>query len=180
MEPAEKNSGIVFVNKITRGAIPREYIPAVEEGVIEAAQTGILAGYPAIDILVTLVDGSFHEVDSSDLSFHMAGSIAFREGLRKADAVLMEPIMDIEVIVPEEYLRDVIGDLTSRRTQISSITQRANVKAVRGLVPLSEVFGYVTKIRSLTQGRGSYIMEPSFYQEVPRDIADKIISGYHL
>jgi len=177
--PGEKNSGVVFVNKISRGAIPREFIPAVETGVKEAAQTGILASFPVTDIEVVLVDGSFHEVDSSELSFRMAGSIALREALRKAEAVLMEPVMDLEVIVPEEYLGDVIGDLNSRRAQIASINQRANVKAIRCTAPLAEMFGYVTQIRSLTQGRGSYTMEPSFYQQVPRDIAEKIIAGYH-
>jgi elongation factor G len=179
MEPGEKSSGITFVNKISRGAIPREYIPAVEEGVREAAQSGILAGYPTIDILVTLVGGSFHEVDSSDFAFHMAGSIAFREGLRKADTILLEPVMDTEVVMPDEHLGDTIGDLNSRRAHIVSITQRGNAKAVRGLIPLAEMFGYVTKIRSLTQGRGSYTMQPSFYQEVPREISEKIISGHN-
>jgi elongation factor G len=180
VEPGERNSGIVFNNRITRGVIPKEFIPAVEEGVKEAAQTGAIAGFPMIDVIVNLVDGAYHEVDSSDLAFHMAASLGLREAIKKADPVIMEPIMDIEVVTPEDYLGDVLGDLNSRRAQIVSIGQRGNAKAIRGLVPLSEMFGYVTRIRSLTQGRGSYIMEPSFYQDVPRDIMEKIVSGSRL
>jgi elongation factor G len=182
ISPAQKGAGIVFVNKIIGGAIPREYIPAVDDGVIEAAQNGCLAGYPVTDIEVKLVDGSFHEVDSSDLAFKMAGAIAFREGLRNGSSILLEPIMELEVAVPENYLGDVIGDLNSRRVKIMSIDERANLKIIRGHAPLSEMFGYATTIRSLTQGRATYTMEPSFYQEVPSNISAKIIekSGYSV
>jgi len=177
MEPAEKGAGIVFENKIKGGNIPKEYIPSVEEGVHDAAKSGTIAGYPVTDVKVTLYDGSFHEVDSSDLAFTMAGSIAFTNAMKKASPVLLEPIMDVEVTTPDQYLGDVIGDLNSRRVKIEQIEQRHELKVVRGLAPLSEMFGYATAIRSLTQGRASYTMEPSFYQEVPKLIAEKIIDG---
>ncbi|MCG2702916.1 MAG: elongation factor G [Candidatus Omnitrophica bacterium] len=177
MSTAERGKGIVFVNKITRGAIPKEYIPSVKEGVINSAQSGILAGYPVTDVEVKLVDGSFHEVDSSDVAFKMAGSMAFTEGLRKAHAVLLEPIMSLEAVVPVEYLGDVIGDLGSRRCKIESMKDRANAKVVRGFVPLAEMFGYATIIRSLTQGRGMYTIEPSYYLEVPKHIQESIIGN---
>ncbi len=175
VSPAQKGSGIIFESKIIGGAIPREYIPAVKEGVTEAAQNGYLSGYPVTDIDVKLVDGSFHEVDSSDIAFHMAGSIAFNEGLKNGASIILEPIMNLEVITPENYMGDVIGDLTSRRVKIESITDRANTKVIKAFAPLNEMFGYATAVRSLTQGRASYTMEPSFYQEVPKNIADKII-----
>lgn len=177
MRPGARNSGIVFVNRIKGGKIPLEFIPAVEEGIRTAAMRGILAGYPVTDVEVTLIDGSFHTVDSSEFSFRMAGSVGFTEGLKKSKVVLLEPIMDIEVAVPEEFIGEVIGDLNSRRCKISSITSRAKAKAVRGNVPLAEMFGYATAIRSLSQGRGTYTMEPSYYAEVPEDIAEKVISG---
>lgn len=178
MEPQETpGTGITFEDKIRSGAIPREYIPAVKKGILGAAKSGALAGYPVTDVKVALVDGSFHEVDSSELAFQMAGSIAFNEGLRKAKPILLEPIMDMEVIVPEEYMGSVIGDLSSRRAKISSLNQRANLRTIRASVPLSEVFNYATVLRSLTQGRASYTMEPSFYSEVPSHIAAKIIAG---
>ena len=177
MTPGEKGSGLIFVNKIIGGAIPREYIPAVEEGIIDASRNGILANYPVTDLEITLTDGSFHEVDSSDIAFHMAASIAFGEGLKKAQSILLEPIMLLEIVTPEEYLGDVIGDLNSRRAKIESIKHRGNTKVIDGYVPLSEVFGYATALRSLTQGRATYTMEPSFYEEVPKNIADKIIKG---
>ncbi|MBI4974846.1 MAG: elongation factor G [Candidatus Omnitrophica bacterium] len=173
--PAKKGEGIIFTSKIIGGAIPKEYIPAVKEGALEASGNGYLAGYPVTDIEVKLIDGSFHEVDSSDIAFHMAASIALNEGLKNGGSILLEPIMDLEVLVPENYLGDVIGDLNSRRVRISSIEDRANLKAIRGHAPLSEMFGYATQVRSLTQGRATYTMEPSFYQEVPKNIADKII-----
>ncbi|MGB2706435.1 MAG: elongation factor G [Candidatus Omnitrophota bacterium] len=175
--PAEKGEGIVFDNKIKGGQIPREYIPAVEKGVKGAAKSGVLAGFPVIDIKVTLYDGSFHEVDSSDVAFEMASSIALQEGLKRASCVLMEPIMDLEVTTPEEYLGDVLGDLNSRRGKIESINQRGSAKVINSLVSLAEMFGYATVVRSLTQGRATYTMEPSFYQEVPDNIAEKIIKG---
>ena len=175
LSPCERSSGIKFINKIKGGAIPAEFIPDIKEGVNESAQTGALAGYPVTDVEVKLVDGSFHEVDSSELAFKMAASFAFNEGLKKAKSILLEPIMDTEAIIPEEFLGDVIGDLNSRRAQIKSIIQRANAKVLRGHVPLAEMFGYATALRSLTQGRGTYTMEPSFYAEVPLDILEKII-----
>jgi elongation factor G len=174
IEPAQRNIGVVFVNKIKGGVIPREFIPAVEEGVLAASKSGPLANYPVTDVVVTLVDGSYHEVDSSDLAFSNAGSIAFRDGIKRAHPVLLEPVMDIEVIVPPEFLGTVVGDLNVRRCRIINITQRSGAKVVRGHVPLAEVFGYATALRSLTQGRAAYTMEPSFYQEVPSHISEKI------
>lgn len=179
MEPQEvPGTGITFEDKIKSGAIPREYIPAVKQGVMGAAKSGVLAGYPVTDVRVTLVDGSFHEVDSSELAFQMAGAIAFNEGLRKGNPILLEPVMDMEVIVPEEYMGQVIGDLSSRRAKIVSLTQRLNLRIIRANIPLAEVFNYATILRSLTQGRASYTMEPSFYSEVPSHIAEKIIAGF--
>jgi len=173
--PAQKGAGIVFESKIIGGAIPREYIPSVKEGVIEAAQNGYLAGYPVTDVDAKLVDGSFHEVDSSDIAFQMAASIAFNEGLKNGGSILLEPIMNLEVITPDNYMGEVVGDLSSRRVKIESIIDRGNLKIIKGFAPLSEMFGYATTIRSLTQGRASYTMEPSFYQEVPKNISEKII-----
>jgi elongation factor G len=179
MQPQEMaGSGVTFEDKIKSGAIPREFIPSVEEGVRGAGRSGCLAGYPVTDIKVTLIDGSFHEVDSSEMSFQMAAAMAFNEGLKKASSILLEPIMDIEVIVPEEYMGAVIGDLNSRRAKIVSLIPRGNVRAIRAYVPLGEMFNYATVSRSLTQGRASYTMEPSFYAEVPSHIAEKIIAGY--
>ncbi|MFA4989943.1 MAG: elongation factor G [Candidatus Omnitrophota bacterium] len=179
MEPQEApGAGITFEDKIKSGAIPREYIPAVKQGIMGAAKSGVLAGYPVTDVKTILVDGSFHEVDSSELAFQMAGSLAFNEGLRKAGPVLLEPIMDMEVIVPEEFMGQVIGDLSSRRAKIISLAQRLNLRTIRANIPLAEVFNYATILRSLTQGRASYTMEPSFYSEVPAHIAEKIITGF--
>ena len=179
--PAQKGAGVLFESKIIGGSIPREYIPSVEEGVIDAAQNGCLAGYPVTDIDVKLIDGSFHEVDSSDIAFQMAASIAFGDALKNGASVLLEPIMNLEVTTPENYMGEVIGDLSSRRVKIESIDDRPGLKIIKGLAPLSEMFGYATIVRSLTQGRASYTMEPSFYQEVPKNIAEKIIelSGRH-
>ncbi|MFA5724929.1 MAG: elongation factor G [Candidatus Omnitrophota bacterium] len=179
MEPQEApGTGITFEDKIKSGAIPREYIPAVKQGIMGAAKSGVLAGYPVTDVKTILVDGSFHEVDSSELAFQMAGSLAFNDGLRKAGPVLLEPIMDMEVIVPEEFMGQVIGDLSSRRAKIISLAQRLNLRTIRANIPLAEVFNYATILRSLTQGRASYTMEPSFYSEVPAHIAEKIITGF--
>jgi len=175
--PAEKGKGIEFVDKIKGGAIPKEYIAAVEEGIGEAAKSGSLAGYPVTDVEVKLYDGSYHEVDSSDLAFNMAASIAFSNGIKKAGPLLLEPIMDLEVTTPEQYLGDVIGDLNARRVKIESIKQKHDLKAIRGFAPLAEMFGYATAIRSLTQGRATHTMEPSFYREVPKHISQKIIEG---
>jgi len=178
MSPAETpGSGIAFEDKIKSGAIPREFIPAVKQGVMGAAKNGVLAGYPVTDVNVVLVDGSFHEVDSSELAFKMAGSIAFQDGMKRAHPVLLEPIMDIEVVVPEEFMGQIIGDLSSRRAKIIALGQRLNLRTIRANVPLSEVFNYATVTRSLTQGRASYTMEPSFYSEVPTQVAEKIIQG---
>jgi elongation factor G len=176
MEPQEiPGSGLVFEDKIKSGAIPREFIPDVKKGIMNAAKSGSLAGYPVTDIKVTLIDGSYHEVDSSELSFQMAAAIAFNDGLKKASPILLEPIMDIETMVPEEYMGQVIADLNSRRAKIISLTSKANIRLIRAYVPLAEVFNYATISRSLTQGRASYIMEPSYYAEVPSHIAEKIV-----
>ena len=177
VEPMERGGAqkFEFVNKIVGGAIPKEYIPAVEKGVKEAIQTGVYAGYPVIGVRVTLFDGSFHEVDSSEIAFHIAASKAFKDGIMSADPVLLEPIMDVEVTTPEAQMGDVIGDLSSRRGQIVTSDQRGNVRVIRTLVPLSEMFGYATTIRSLTQGRGTFVMEFKEYQEVPTNIAKEIV-----
>jgi elongation factor G len=179
--PAAKGSGVLFESKIIGGSIPREYIPSVEEGVRDAAHNGALAGYPVTDIDVKLIDGSFHEVDSSDIAFQMAASIGLHDALRNGGPVLLEPIMNLEVTTPENYMGEVIGDLSSRRVKIEAIDDRPGLKVIKGLAPLSEMFGYTTTLRSLTQGRASSTMEPSFYQEVPKNIAEKIVelSGRH-
>ncbi|OGX26546.1 MAG: translation elongation factor G [Omnitrophica WOR_2 bacterium RIFCSPHIGHO2_02_FULL_45_21] len=175
MKPQEApGAGVTFEDKLKGGVIPREFIPAVKNGVMASAKTGILAGYPVIDVAVTLIDGSFHDVDSSELAFQMAGSIAFSDGLRQASCRLLEPIMDMEVVVPEEFMGSIIGDLNSRRAKIVSLGQRANTRVIRAHVPLAEIFNYATIIRSASQGRATYSMEPSFYQEVPSHIARKI------
>ena len=154
---------IEFINKIVGGAIPKEYIEPVNQGIQGAMQAGILAGYPVVDVKVTLYDGSYHEVDSSEMAFKIAGSMAFKEAMKKADPVLMEPIMQVDVMVPEEYMGDVIGDLNSRRGQIQGMEPRGGVQAISAGVPLSEMFGYATALRSRTQGRGQYTMQPSHY-----------------
>jgi len=178
MGPQEiPGEGVTFEDKIKSGAIPREFIPAVKKGILNAAKSGILASYPVTDIKVTLIDGSFHQVDSSELAFQMAAAIAFSDGLRKANPILLEPVMDMEIIVPEEYMGIIIGDLNSRRAKIISLAQRLNIRTIRTHVPLVEVFNYATISRSLTQGRASYTMEPSFYAEVPSHISEKIITG---
>jgi elongation factor G len=175
VEPNEKGKGYEFVNKIVGGVIPKEYIPAVSAGIEEAMRNGVLAGFPVVDVKVTLFDGSYHEVDSDELSFKIAGSIAFKEAAKKANPVLLEPIMEVEVITPEEYLGDVMGDLNSRRGKIEGFSARKDAQVIRALVPLSEMFGYATVLRSMTQGRALYTMQFSHYQEVPKQIADQII-----
>ncbi|MGH2447289.1 MAG: elongation factor G, partial [Chloroflexota bacterium] len=174
LEPLEAGGGFEFVNKIVGGAIPREYIPAVEAGITEAMESGVLAGYPVIDLKATLYDGSYHEVDSSEIAFKIAGSMAFKEGSQKASPVLLEPIMRVEVTTPENFVGDVIGDLNSRRGQIETMEPRGNVQVVRATVPLAEMFGYATTLRSATQGRASYSMEPSHYARVPSSVAEEI------
>ncbi len=177
VEPNESGKGYEFINKIVGGAIPKEYIPAVDAGIQGAMQTGVLAGYQVVDVKVTLYDGSYHEVDSSEMAFKIAGSQAFKEAMRKADPVILEPIMKVVVIVPEEYMGDVIGDLNSRRGQVQKMDARGGVQQITASVPLSEMFGYSNELRSRTQGRGQYTMEPSHYIEVPKNIADNIISS---
>ena len=176
VEPLEAGAGYEFVNKIVGGAIPKEYIPAVDQGIQGAMQSGVLAGYNVVDVRVTLYDGSYHEVDSSEMAFKIAGSMAFKEACRKANPVLKEPIMQVDVSVPEEYMGDVIGDLSSRRGQIQGMEARNGAQAIGAYVPLSEMFGYATDLRSNTQGRASYSMSPSHYDEVPKSIMDEIIS----
>ena len=176
MEPQEvPGTGITFEETLKGGVIPREYFGAIKNGIVLSAKNGVLGSYPVTDVAVTLVDGSYHEVDSSEIAFQMASSIAFSEGLRKGGSYLIEPIMDIEIVVPEEFMGTVIGDFNSRRGKLISMGQRGNVRVLRGHVPLAEVFDYANIIRSLTQGRASFTMEPFCYQEVPRDIANKIL-----
>ena len=173
-EPQERNSGFKFENKVVGGTIPREYIPAVEKGVQEALETGVLAGYPVIDVKVTLVDGSYHPVDSSELAFKMAGSLAVKEGVKRAKPVLLEPILELEVVTPGDFLGEVLGDLGGRRARIRNIEGHGDVQTVKALVPLAETFGYTTDLRSLTQGRASQSMEFSHYEEVPQGITQEL------
>jgi len=176
MEPGEVGAGFVFEDKIVGGTIPREYISPVEAGVKEALENGVLAGYPMVDVKVELVDGSYHDVDSSEMAFKIAGSMAVKEAARKAHAVLLEPIMDVEVVTPSEYMGEVIGDLSSRRGKIGGMTQRGDAQVVAASVPLSEMFGYSTTLRSMSQGRAIYSMQFSNYQEVPKAKAEEIVS----
>ena len=169
------DGGYEFENKVTGGRIPREYIPSVDAGAQEAMEFGILAGYPLVDVKVTLLDGGYHEVDSSELAFKIAGSMAFKEAARKADPVLLEPMMAVEVTTPEDYMGDVIGDLNSRRGHIQAMEERGGARVVNALVPLSEMFGYVGDLRSKTQGRASYSMQFDSYAEVPANVAKEII-----
>ena len=175
VEPNESGKGYEFVNAVVGGAIPKEFIPAVDAGIQGALQSGVIAGFPVVDVKVTLYDGSYHEVDSSEMAFKIAGSMAFKEAMRKADPVLLEPIMKVSVIAPDEYLGTVIGDLTSRRGQIQGQEARPGAQQVDALVPLANMFGYATDLRSNTQGRGQYTMEPHSYAEIPKSIRDKIV-----
>lgn len=175
LEPLEPGSGYEFENKIVGGVVPKEYIPAVDAGIREAMENGVLGGYKVLDIKATLVDGSYHEVDSSEMAFKIAGSMALKEGLRKADPVLLEPIMKIEVVVPEEYMGDVMGDINGRRGRIEGMEPRAGAQIIKGYVPLAEMFGYATDLRSRTQGRGTYTMHFSHYEMVPKNIKDQIL-----
>ncbi|MGD0885781.1 MAG: elongation factor G [Thermodesulfovibrionales bacterium] len=176
LEPLNPGTGFEFANKIVGGTIPREYIPAVEKGIKEAMDSGVLAGYPVVDVKATLYDGSYHEVDSSEMAFKIAGSMAFKDGVKKAKPVLLEPVMSVEVVTPEEYMGDVMGDLNSRRGKIQSMEKRGNAQIIRAEVPLSEMFGYATDLRSKTQGRATYTMQFSRYEDVPKGIADSIIA----
>jgi elongation factor G len=176
MEPAAPGNGVTFENKIVGGVIPKEYIRPIEKGVMEASEAGVLAGYPVTDVNVRLYDGSFHEVDSSEMAFKMAGSMAFKEGMQRGRAVLLEPLMKVEVVVPEEFLGDVIGQLNSRRGEIQGIIPRhGNAQAVAALVPLAEMFGYATELRSASQGRGVFTMEFENYAKVSEKIAENIV-----
>lgn len=174
LEPLEPGEGIKFESKIVGGVIPKEYIKPVEEGVREAAESGVLGGYPLIDFKATLFDGSYHDVDSSEMAFKIAGSMAFKDGAKKANPVILEPIMKVEITVPEEYMGDVIGDMNSRRGKMEGMEAKQGTQIIRGFIPLSEMFGYATALRSKTQGRGTYSMEPSHYEEVPKSILEQI------
>ena len=173
--PLEPTKGYVFENAIVGGVIPKEYIPAIDEGIKEAAQNGILAGYEMVDFKATVIDGSYHEVDSSEMAFHIAGSLAFKEGAKKAHPVILEPIMKVEVTTPDQYLGDVMGGITSRRGILQGMENVNGNQEITAFVPLAEMFGYVTDLRSSTQGRGTFVMEFDHYSEVPKSIAEKII-----
>ena len=177
LEPKERGTGYEFVNKIVGGVVPKEYVGAVDAGVQGALDSGVLGGYPVVDVKVSLVDGSYHEVDSSEMAFKIAGSMAFKEGMAKANPILVEPIMRVEVSVPEDYMGDVIGDLNSRRGKIEGMEARSGVQIIRAFVPLSEMFGYATTLRSRSQGRGNYSMHFNHYEEVPKNIVDSIVGS---
>lgn len=177
IEPTEAGAGFVFEDEIVGGKIPREFIRPVRQGIREAMDSGVLAGYPLIDIKATLVDGSTHDVDSSEMAFKIAGSMALKDGVKRADPAILEPIMDVEVVTPEEYLGDVMGDLSSRRGKIGGMVQRASAQVVGASVPLSEMFGYSTTLRSLSQGRAVYTMQFSHYAQVPKAKAEEIAAG---
>lgn len=180
IEPLPPGSGCVFENKVVGGAIPKEFIPAVEKGIREAMESGVLAGYPVVDVKVSLVDGSYHEVDSSEVAFKQAAMIAFREAMKKASPTLKEPVMQVEITTPEQYLGDVMGDIQARRGRIEGTEPAAGgVQVVKSLVPLAEMFGYVTSLRSLTQGRATPNVTPSHYEDVPQGVADEIIAKTH-
>lgn len=177
LEPGEQNSGVIFENKLNGSLIPKEFIPAIERGVKAAARSGVLSGYPVTDIKISLVGGSAHEVDSTEIAFDSAATRALLDGLRNGKSVILEPVMKLEVIVPDEYLGDVVGDLNSRRSQIESIEHKKNVRIIKASIPLAEMFGYATDLRSLTSGRATYTMEPHHYQEVPKQIQDKLLQN---
>jgi elongation factor G len=178
VEPQEPGKGYLFVDAIKGGAIPREYIPAVDKGIQEALESGQLAGFPVVDVKVTLFDGSFHEVDSNEMAFKIAGSMAFKEACRKGDAYLLEPIMSVEVTTPEDYMGDVIGYLNSKRGRVEGMNKRGNAQIIKAMVPLAEMFGYATTLRSMTQGRATYSMTFSHYEEVPKNVSDEIVAKY--
>ena len=176
IEPNEPGKGYEFINKVVGGAIPKEYIPAVDAGIQSAMQCGVVAGYNVVDVKVTLNDGSYHEVDSSEMAFKIAGSMAFKEAMRKADPVLTEPIMKVVVITPSEYMGDIIGDLNSRRGQIQGMEEQSGAEQITAFVPLANMFGYSTELRSRSQGRAQYSMEPSHFAEVPKSIQETLVS----
>ena len=176
LEPSEPGQGYIFEDKIVGGVIPREFIGPVEQGIKEALENGILAGYPVVDVKVQLIYGSYHDVDSSEMAFKIAGSMAFKEAAKRAHPIILEPMMNVEVVVPDAYMGDILGDLSSRRGKIGGMTQRGEAQVVDASVPLSEMFGYSTKLRSQSQGRAVYSMEFSHYEEVPKSKAEEIIS----
>jgi len=176
IEPGAPGSGFQFENAIVGGAIPREYVPAVEDGIGEAMEGGILAGFSMRDVKVELYDGSYHEVDSSEIAFKIAGSLAFKEAARKAGALLLEPLMKVEVVVPEDYMGDVIGDVNGRRGRIHSMESRPGLQVIQTTIPLAELFGYATELRSLTQGRGNYTMLFSHYEEAPKSVTEEVVA----
>jgi elongation factor G len=176
LEPAEKGAGYEFIDKIVGGKIPREYISSVDLGIQEAMESGVLAGFPVVDIRVQLVDGSFHDVDSSEMAFKIAGSMAFKSAMQKAKPKILEPIMAVEVVTPEEYLGDVMGDLNSRRGRVEGLEPRGNAQAIRARVPLATMFGYATDLRSTTQGRATFTMQFDRYEDAPQSIAGEIVS----
>jgi elongation factor G len=175
LTPLEPGGGFEFVDRIVGGAIPKEYIPAVERGIREATEGGVLAGFPLVDIQVTLVDGSYHEVDSSERAFHIAGSMGFKEGVKKAKPVLLEPFMSLEIVVPEEFVGDAIGDLNGRRGRIRNLENRKGFQIVQAEVPLATMFGYATDLRSATQGRATFTMQFDHYEPVPQSLSEEII-----
>jgi len=177
IEPREGGAGFEFVDEIKGGSIPKEYIGPIQKGVKETMDKGVIAGYPLLDIKATVYDGSYHEVDSSEIAFKLAGSMAFAAAVKKADPVVLEPLMRVEVTTPENYMGDVIGDLSSKRGQIEEMTDRGSAKVVRAIVPLSSMFGYATSLRSMTQGRAAYAMEFLRYGECPKNIEQEIIDG---
>jgi elongation factor G len=176
VEPQEAGKGFEFVDAIKGGVVPREYIPAVGKGILEATDNGVLAGFPVVDVKVTLIDGSYHEVDSSEMAFKIAGSMGFKEGCAKAGPIILEPIMSVEVVVPEEYMGDVIGDLNSKRGRIMGMDSRAGAQVVTAMVPLASMFGYSTDLRSATQGRATYAMTFDHYEPVPKSVGDDIVA----
>jgi len=177
LEPQEPGAGFEFVDKIVGGAVPREYIPAVGKGIAEAMGNGVLAGYPMVDIKATLYDGSYHDVDSSEMAFKIAGSMGFKAGCAKAKPVLLEPIMKVEVVTPEDYMGDIVGDLNRRRGRVQGMNDRSGAKVIDAEVPLSEMFGYATQVRSMSQGRANYTMQFEHYEEVPNNITKEIIAS---
>ena len=178
IEPLPSGSGFEFENRIVGGVVPKEYIPAVQKGVEEAMATGVLAGYPVVDIKVALYDGSYHEVDSSEMAFKVAGSMGFKEGVKKASPVLLEPIMDVEVVTPESYMGDIMGDLSSRRGKVLEMSERSNAKVIKATVPLAGMFGYATDLRSMSQGRATYTMQFGHYEEAPKAVVEEIVAKY--
>jgi elongation factor G len=176
IEPAEQGEGYEFINKIVGGNVPKEYIPAVDKGIQEALTSGVLAGYPVVDVRVTLYDGSYHDVDSNEMAFKIAGSMGFKEGARKAKPVLLEPIMSVEIVTPDDYMGDVNGDLNRRRGVLQGMDESPAGKIIKAEVPLAEMFGYATDLRSMSQGRATYSMEFAHYSEVPPNVAESVIA----